>query len=245
MRNIYLEIEYTGKDHFGWQIQENKKTIQGDIQKAIRKVLQEDVKLIGAGRTDAKVAARKQVANFLTNSELKLENIKNGINSKLPSSISINKIKEVPEDFHSRYNAKKKTYIYSIITERSAINHEYTYYYKRKLDINLMNMAIKKLIGEHDFKAFKASKSNSKSSVRTIYSASVYQDDTDKRIIRIKICGNGFLYNMVRIIAGTILEIGEGKRKLESIDNLLEDKKREDAGRTLPAHGLMLENIEY
>ena len=255
MRNLRLKIEYDGNNYYGWQIQPNKKTVQGEIIKAIKSITGEEVELIGSGRTDTGVCAYSQVANFKLNKEIELNKLKLGLNSKLKGNIVIKDIEEVSQEFHSRFNAKKKTYIYIINNNEvpSALTKNKEYYYKRKLDVNKMNNAIKYLIGEHDFKAFKSSGSPKKTTVRTIYDAEVKlvntnilgeNKDEDKRIV-IKLTGNGFLYNMVRIIAGTVLEVGEGKIKASEMKNILESKNREKAGKTLPATGLFLYNVEY
>ncbi len=244
MRNIKLTIEYDGKEFNGWQKQPNKLNIQGTIETVISEITNEPVELIASGRTDAGVHALGQVANFKTNSKLPIEKFPIAINSKIKKSIIIKKAEEVEEDFHARYNCKKKTYRYIINNSEygTAIYRNLEYCVPQKLDINEMKKAIKYFEGEHDFKAFKSSGTSSKSSVRTIYSANIFQEG--EKII-IELTGNGFLYNMVRIISGTILEVGLGKIKTEEIPNIIEQKQREKAGKTLPAHALYLVSVEY
>ena len=239
-----MTIEYDGKDFNGWQKQPNKLNIQGEIERAIEGVTKEKVELYASGRTDAGVHAFGQVANFKTNSNIPIEKMATAINSQLKYSIRIKKAEEVEENFHSRYNCKEKTYMYIINNEEqaSAIFRNMEYHFPKKLDIEKMQKAAKYFEGEHDFSAFKSSGTSSKSSVRKIYNADV--STYNGRII-IKLTGNGFLYNMVRIIAGTLLEVGMGAIKPESIKEIIEDKDRKKAGKTLPPHGLYLVKVEY
>lgn len=244
MRNIKLTIEYDGKCYNGWQKQTNKLNIQGEIEKAIYNITKEEVDLIGSGRTDAGVHALGQVANFKTNSEISIEKLPLAINSQLKNSIVIKEAKEVDEKFHSRYNAKHKTYRYIINNSKcgTAIYRNLEYSYPFKLDVEKMKQASKYFEGEHDFKAFKSSGTSSKNSVRTIYKAIVKQDG--EKII-IELTGNGFLYNMVRIISGTLLDVGLGKIKPEEIPEIIESKDRRRAGKTLPPYGLYLVEVKY
>ena len=204
MRNIMLKIEYDGKDFNGWQKQPTKLNIQGEIERAIKDITGEEVDLIASGRTDAGVHSLGQVANFKTNSNIPVEKFPIALNTKLKRSIRILEAKEVEERFHSRYNCKRKTYRYIINNSENgtAIYRDLEYNFSQKLDVEKMNQAVKKFIGEHDFKGFKASGTSSKSSVRIIYEAKVYKEG--ERII-IELTGNGFLYNMVRIISGTLI----------------------------------------
>ena len=237
MRNIKLTIEYDGKDFNGWQKQKNKLNIQGEIEKAIQNIMHEEVDLIGSGRTDAGVHSLGQVANFKINSNFPIEKMALALNSQLKNSIVIKKAEEVDERFHSRYNAKNKTYRYIINNSKTgtAIYRNLEYCYP-------LQEACKYFEGEHDFKAFKSSGTSAKNSVRTIYKAQVTKDG--ERVI-IELTGNGFLYNMVRIISGTLLDVGLGKIKPEQIKTIKEQKDRQKAGRTLPAHGLYLVKVEY
>ena len=244
MRNIKLTIEYDGKDFNGWQKQPNKLNIQGEIEKAIENITGEKVELIASGRTDAGVHAMGQVANFKTNSNMPIEKIPIAINSQVKNSIRIQNAEEVDENFHSRFNCKKKTYRYVIDNSKygSAIYRNISYHMPIKLDVEEMKKAIKYFEGEHDFKAFKSSGTSSKSSVRTIYKADIITEGTN---IAIDLTGNGFLYNMVRIIAGTLLDVGLGKIKADEIPEIIESKDRNRAGKTLPPQGLMLLGVEY
>lgn len=244
MRNIKLTIEYDGRDFNGWQKQPDKLNIQGTIENAIKAIIGEEVELNASGRTDAGVHAYGQVANFKTNSNLPIEKFSVAINSKLKKSIIIKSAEEVDERFHSRLTCKRKTYRYVINNSYAgtAIYRNLEYHISTKLDVEKMKQAVKYFEGEHDFKAFKASGTSSKSSVRTIYNGEVYEKDEK---IYIELTGNGFLYNMVRIIAGTLVEVGIGKILPEQIPQIIEEGKRENAGKTLPAHGLYLLNVEY
>lgn len=244
MRNIKLTIEYDGKCYNGWQKQPNKLNIQGEIERAIYNITKEEVDLIGSGRTDAGVHALGQVANFKTDSQISIEKLPLAINSQLKNSIVIKEAEEVDERFHSRYNAKHKTYRYIINNSKcgTAIYRNLEYSYPFKLDVEKMKQASKYFEGEHDFKAFKSSGTSSKNSVRIIYKAVVKQDG--EKII-IELTGNGFLYNMVRIISGTLLDVGLGKIEPKEIPEIIESKDRQRAGKTLPAHGLYLVEVKY
>lgn len=244
MRNIKLIIEYDGKKFGGWQKQTTKLNIQGEIEQAIKAITGEDVELTASGRTDAGVHSLGQTANFKTNSNIEIDKIPYAINSKLKKSIVIKSAEEVSETFHSRYNCKGKKYRYIINNSihGTAIYREQEYHIPQKLNIEKMKEAIKYFEGEHDFKAFRASGTSSKSSVRTIYNAEVKQEG--ERII-IELTGNGFMYNMVRIIAGTVVEVGLGKIIPCKIPEIINSKDRKLAGRTLPAHGLYLVEVYY
>ena len=244
MRNIKLTIEYDGKEFNGWQKQPNKLNIQGNIERAIETITGEKVDLNASGRTDAGVHAIAQVANFKTNSTLPIEKWPLALNANLKKSIRIKDAKEVDLRFHSRLTCKKKTYRYVINNSKygTAIYRNLETHIPYKLDVIKMQNAAKYFEGEHDFKAFKASGTSSKSSVRTIYDAKIYQNG-DK--IYIELTGNGFLYNMVRIIAGTLVEVGLEKIEPEKIEEIIKEGKRENAGKTLPPNGLYLVDVKY
>ena len=233
------------KNLIGWQKQPNKLNIQGTIEKAIENITGEEVELMASGRTDRGVHALGQVANFKTNSNIPIEKFAIAINSNLKKSILIKSAEEVDEQFHSRLTCKKKTYRYIINNSKygTAIYRNLETHISTKLDIEKMKQAIKFFEGEHDFKAFKSSGTSSKSSVRTIYKAEVKEMPNER--IWIELTGNGFLYNMVRIIAGTLVEVGLGKIHPTEIENIIKSKKRENAGKTLQPQGLYLVNVEY
>lgn len=245
MRNIKLTIEYDGKNFAGWQIQPNKVSIQGEIIKAIQQVTGEEVELNASGRTDAGVHALGQVANFKTNSQIEIEKIPYAINSKLPHSIVIKKAEEVEERFHARYNCKGKTYRYQIRNSEfpSALNRYREFHVPQKLDVKKMKRAIKVFEGTHDFKGFKSSGGNpKKTTIRTLTKCELKQEG---EVITIELSGDGFLYNMVRIITGTILDVGLGKIREENLETILKSGNRSMAGRTLPPHGLYLVEVRY
>ena len=244
MRNIKLIIEYDGKGFNGWQKQPDRLNIQGEIEKAIEEITGEKVDLTASGRTDAGVHSLGQTANFKTDSKIPTEKFAKAINSRLKKSIVIKSAEEVDEKFHSRYSVKSKTYRYIINNSENgtAIYRGLEYHVPMKLDYEKMNEAIKYFIGEYDFKAFKASGTSSKSSVRKILDGNVRKEG--ERVI-IEVTGTGFLYNMVRIISGTLLDVGLGKIKPEDIPSIIESKDRTKAGKTLPAHGLYLLQVNY
>ena len=245
MRNIKLIIEYDGKEFNGWQKQPNKLNIQGTIEQAIKLVTGEEVDLTASGRTDAGVHAFGQVANFKTNANIPIEKVAIALNSNLKKSIRIISAEEVDERFHSRLSCKRKTYRYVINNSEfsSAIYRNLETHIPQKLNVEKMKEAAKYFEGEHDFKAFKASGTSSKSSVRTIYRAEVI--DAPNNRIYIELTGSGFLYNMVRIISGTLVDVGTEKIKPEDIKNIIESKDRTLAGKTLPPNGLFLVDVKY
>lgn len=244
MRNIKLTIEYDGKDFNGWQKQPDRLNIQGEIERAIEAITGEKVELIGSGRTDAGVHALGQVANFKTQSQIPIEKMAIAINSKLKKTIRIQKAEEVDLRFHARYNCKEKTYCYILhpAEQASAIFRNLEYEIPMSLNVENMRKAVKYFEGEHDFKGFKASGTSSKSSIRTIYHAQI--EEKEGRIV-IQLTGNGFLYNMVRIIAGTLVEVGCGKIRPEEIPEIIQSGDRIRAGKTLPPYALYLVKVEY
>ena len=245
MRNIKLTIEYDGKNFPGWQSQPGKVSIQTEIENAIKSITGEEVQIIASGRTDAGVHALGQVANFHTETTIPIKQIPYAINSKLTKSIVIKDAVEVDDRFHSRYNCKQKTYRYIINNSEfpSALNRYREFHMPYKLDIDKMKKAIKHFEGEHDFAGFKSSGgSEKKTTIRNLTKCELLEDG--ERII-IELTGNGFLYNMVRIISGTIVDIGLGKIDVDEIDKIIESKDRTKAGKTLPPHGLYLVKVEY
>ena len=245
MRNIRLTIEYDGKDFNGWQKQPNKLNIQGEIERAIMEITKEDrIELNASGRTDAGVHALGQVANFKTNSNIPVEKFPIAINTKVKKSIVIKSAEEVEERFHSRYNCKQKTYRYIINNSEygSAIYRNQEYHVPQKLDVKAMEKAIKFFEGEHDFKGFKASGTSSKNSVRKIFKTNI---EVHNERIFIELTGSGFLYNMVRIISGTLVDVGLGKIRAEDVPAIISSGDRQKAGKTLPPQGLYLLKVEY
>lgn len=246
-RNLKLEIEYDGTNYCGWQVQirqRRKKSIQEILEKTLRKILQQKVKLISSGRTDSGVHAASQVVNFKTNSKIPLYNLQKALNTLLPDDIIVKGVKEVRPDFHARFCAKSKLYRYSILnrTYPSAILRQYAYFYPYRLDIDLMRKEAKYLVGKHNFQSFCASDKEEKNHVRTIKYIGIKKDGD---LISIDIEANGFLYNMVRNIVGTLLEIGRGKLSKGSMQHILLLKDRKKAGPTAPSHGLCLMKVNY
>jgi len=244
VRNIKLTIEYDGTDYCGWQSQKNGIAIQDMIKKAIIKVTEERVSIAGSGRTDSGVHAKGQVANFKTNSRLPVNNIKKGLNRYLPKDVIITDIKEVKENFHSQYNVKSKIYRYAF-TNRvpiSPFNRNYVAKFSYGLDLALMEKEAGELVGTHDFSAFQSIRSKRKDPVRTIKSILIKKNS---KFIYMDIEANGFLYNMVRNIAGTLMEIGRGKFEPGSTKHILKSRNRKNAGPTAPAKGLCLMRVRY
>lgn len=244
MKNIKLTIEYDGKEYNGWQKQPNKLNIQGEIERAIQNITGEQVELIGSGRTDAGVHAFGQVANFKIDSDFPIEKMAIAINSQLKKSIRIKKTEEVSQEFHSRYNCHSKTYQYVIDNSEqgSAIYRGLSYHVPQELDVEKMQKAVTYFVGEHDFSSFKSSGTSSKSSVRIIYDANVEKDGEK---VKISLTGNGFLYNMVRIMTGALIDVGHKKIAPEDIKTMLEEKDRTKAADTAPAKGLYLYKVSY
>ncbi|TCQ01607.1 tRNA pseudouridine38-40 synthase [Serpentinicella alkaliphila] len=239
-----IEIEYDGTNYSGWQIQPNARSVQEEIMKALKKITNEEIKLNAAGRTDAGVHAKGQVANFYLNASIPTNRIVPALNSNLAQDITVLNAKEVPLDFHARYSAESKKYLYNIYNSstRSSLFRNYSYHVTNKLSISKMENAAKKLIGTHDFKAFMSSGSSVQDTVRTIYTIKI---DKHNNNICLSFHGNGFLYNMVRIIVGTLVEIGTDKRPIEDIEQILLSKDRRKAGHTAPPQGLILEKVYY
>lgn len=244
MRRIFLEIAYDGSNYSGWQLQNNALSIQEVIDKALSEWLGEEIHTIGASRTDAGVHALGNVAVFDTESKIPGEKFSFGLNSRLPDDICIQQSYEVPMDFHPRFTQTVKTYEYKILNRKfpDPTRRTDSLFYHGRLDEEAMNAAAACLVGPHDFKSFCAVNHDAKTTVRTIYAVSVWREDD---MIYFQITGNGFLYNMVRIIAGTLIEVGKGNLKPSDMKKILEAKDRAAAGPTAPAHGLTLMEIEY
>ena len=244
MRNIKLTIEYDGTNYYGWQRQPDYKTIQGEIENVLSRITKEDVEIFGSGRTDKGVHAVGQVANFNTNSRMEAHKFKLALNSLLPNDIAIKESTEVDLGFHSRYSGKGKKYKYLIYNNktRCPMNRLYTYHVFYDLDLDKIKESSKYFIGTHDFCGFMSTKSDKKDTVRTIYSLDVDKKDN---IIEISIEGNGFLYNMVRIIAGTLVDVGRGAIDHKDIKRIISSKDRTKGGHTAPPEGLYLWEVYY
>lgn len=251
MRNIKLTIEYDGTNYSGWQIQQKRpqslgkeKTIQGIIEKALEQILQERIRLTGAGRTDAGVHALGQVANFKTKSKMPMAAMQRALNALLPKDIVIIDIEEARPDFNARFDARSKTYRYQILNRHysTAFDRLYQCHIPYRLEVRQMKREARALSGRHYFKSFQAADKKERMSVRNIRRISIRKDGP---VINIEIEANGFLYNMVRNIVGTLIEIGRGKFPPGSMRRILRAKDRTLAGPTAPAKGLSLIQVKY
>ena len=244
MRRIKLIVAYDGTDYCGWQIQPNGITVEEVLNRALSRLTGEEIRVIGASRTDAGVHARGNIAALDTASTIPAERFAYAVNPLLPEDIVVLKSEEVPQDWHPRYQNSVKTYEYRILNREmpDPLKRKYTWHVSFPLDIDKMREAAEHLKGQHDFRSFCSVHTAVKSTVRTIYTLDIVKSG-DEIIIRIS--GNGFLYNMVRIIAGTLAEVGRGFRTPEDVRDLLTAKEREQAGATAPPQGLTLIRIEY
>ncbi len=245
MRNIKIVLQYDGTRYSGWQSQEHcENTIQGKVTQVLCRMLGEEIEVAGSGRTDAGVHALGQVANFKTRSKLSCAEILEDLNRYLPEDIAVLSAEEMPERFHSRLSAVRKTYRYHIRNSRipEVFGRRYSWRVEEPLDIRAMSLAAEKLTGTHDFRAFSSLKRSKKSTVRTIETIRIEEKGAE---IILSFTGNGFLYHMVRILTGTLVEIGLHKKTPEAIDEILASGNRAQAGITAPAQGLFLVQVEY
>lgn len=242
---IKLTVAYDGTDYCGWQVQPNGVTIQEKLNQAVSDLFGIEIQTIGASRTDSGVHALGNVAAFDTDTRMPAEKIAFALNERLPRDIVIQKSEEVPADFHPRFAKTNKVYEYRILnrTFPDPLLARYSYFFHRKLDEELMNSEARALVGEHDFTSFASIKSQTNTFVRTIHEINVSRDERD--VITIHVEGGGFLYNQVRIIAGSLILVGSGQRKPGFIKKALEKKDREAAGPTAPPEGLTLIRIDY
>lgn len=253
MRNLRFTISYDGTAYSGFQTQPNADTIQDRLEQAVCMLTGERVKVISSGRTDAGVHAKAQVINFTTESKIPVERWCLALNARLPRDIVAHTAEEVPLSFHSRKGAKRKTYCYTVRTARfpDVFHRNYEYHHPTRLNVEAMKEALPCLIGEHDFTSFCTVRTDKEVKVRTLYEARLemeYDEPFSKGNVarlRLIVSGNGFLYNMVRIIMGTLLQIGEGKKESGDMLRILEARDRSQAGPTAEAIGLMLWNVEY
>ncbi len=247
MTRILLTIEYNGKKYAGWQRQENALAVQQVVEDALGVLLQQKVVLFASGRTDAGVHAAAQPAHFDYDGDFPIDRIPVASQTVLPEDIAILKAETVDGDFHAQYAAKKKTYVYKMYLSREnhpLLNdaHAWISYTEDRFDFEKARRACEKLVGTHDFAGFSNKGSNVRSTVRTIYAAEL---EKDGMFVTLKVTGSGFLYNMVRIIAGTVVYVGLGKRNVEDIEKILATQDRTLAGKTFPAQGLCLFSVEY
>ena len=245
MRNIKIIIAYDGSAYHGWQIQiPSLPTVQGTLKAAIERVVRHPVILHGTSRTDAGVHAAGQVGNFLTDRDLPTDRLRLAINSRCPPDICIRHACEVPEDFHASFSATSKLYRYRVYNSLSRPTHlvNKCYHYWRNLDVEKMSQAARLLLGRHDFAAFASSSDNRGSTERELFRCNLYRQGPD---IFFDLQGDGFLYNMVRNIVGTLLEIGRGHWPVQRIPQILASRDRSQAGPTTPPAGLTLQWVKY
>ncbi len=243
-KRVRLIVAYDGTNYHGWQVQKNGITIESELNRCLSELLQEPIEVIGASRTDAGVHAMGNVAVFDTQTRMPAEKISYALNQCLPEDIRIQKSDEVDVDWHPRHCDSRKTYEYRIYRGEfpMPVKRLYALFTYHKLDVEKMREAARYFVGEHDFKSFCQVGAQVKTTVRTVYDVNVYEEGFD---LVIRVTGGGFLYNMVRIMAGTLIEVGQGKRTPQEIQNIIEAKNREAAGPTAPAHGLMLVKYEF
>ena len=242
MKNYKLTLSYDGTNYHGWQIQPNAVTVQELLQNALKKITDEDIKVTGSSRTDSGVHARKYVCNFKSDTSILPERLPCAINSCLPDDVRVNYCEIVPDDFNARFSTKEKTYLYRINTSKvpDVFNIKYSWHVSYELDFDKMCKEAKKLIGTHDFVSFMASGSDVVNTERTVMDLKLINEGD---FINMYITADGYLYNMVRIIAGTLVYAGMGK--IDDISDVIKAKDRAKAGKTAPPQGLFLYDIKY
>ena len=248
--NYKLTIQYDGTDFHGWQVQDNDRTIQGELERVIGTLEDAEVKVIGSGRTDAGVHAEAQIANVVLERPFTPERLRNAINGNLWRDIRIMQVEEAPNEFHARFSAVSKTYVYRVVNApvMSPFLRRFALHESRPLDVGAMTAASRFLLGEHDWTAFSSARSDGEGRVRTV-SDCVIETHWDARagaaVIEFRISANGFLRYMVRSIVGTILEVGRGEKDSDTIQTAIITGDRSLAGKTAPAHGLTLFQVRY
>ena len=244
MRNIALKLMYNGTAYHGWQMQRTEASVQETLQRGLSMVCGERVKLTGVGRTDAGVHAERYVANFRTSSRIPIDRLPFAVNTHTPEDIVVREALEVADDFNAIGSCLKKEYTYRIYNSRikNPFYVNRAYFYPKKLDEAVMDAAARAFEGTHDFRAVRSVGTETKTTVRTVHYCRVTRRG---ELLELKVCADGFLYNMVRILTGTLLEIGSGMRKPEEMKVILEAKNRDMAGRTAPPEGLFLLHVAY
>ena len=243
-KRVRLVVAYDGTNYHGWQVQNNGITIEEELNRCLAELLGEPIEVIGASRTDSGVHALGNIAVFDTVNRMPAEKISYALNQRLPEDIRIQRSEEVPLEWHPRHCESRKTYEYRIYRAEfpMPVKRLYSLFTYYKLDINRMREAAAYLEGEHDFQSFCQTGAQVQSTVRTVYSIELLEQGEE---LVIRVCGNGFLYNMVRNIVGTLMEVGQGKREPMEMHTILEARSRAAAGPTAPAHGLTLVKYEY
>lgn len=244
MKNFLCVMSYDGSNFHGFQSQPDGITVQDTVENVLFSLTGEKVKITGCGRTDAGVHAKNYCFNFKSNTSIPVEAFPLALNSKLPDTIAVKSCRVVDDDFHAGFDAIKKTYTYKILNSRirNPFMRDYSWFFPAPLDIGKMKEAASYIIGEHDFNAFMAQGGSVKTTVRTVYDIKINKNED---VISIDVTGNGFLYNMVRIITGTLVAAGVSRISPEEVKNIIESKKRENAGSTAPACGLYLSEVFY
>lgn len=244
MRRLRCVVGYDGTDYSGFQVQPDQTTIQGEIEAALERITGEEIQIHGSGRTDAGVHARGQVIHFDTSSHIPMDKWRFVLNNQLPDAIVIRSVEEAPESFHARFDVQVKEYRYCIDNGPVAdvFRHRYADHIRFPLDVEAMQQAARHLVGKHDFTSFCSAKTFVEDKVRTVYGLTVERRGDE---VWVTCRGNGFLYNMVRIIVGTLVEVGQGKRTAEELADILAACDRERAGKTAPAKGLTMWEVVY
>jgi tRNA pseudouridine38-40 synthase len=244
MRNLKLTVEYKGTDYVGFQKQPDRKSIQGVLEETLSKILQEDIALIGAGRTDAGVHAKGQCVNLLISSKMDCGRLKRSTNSLLPSDIVIKEMTEVDPSFHARRNARSREYKYLILNREypSAFWNDFSFFLREPLDLAAIQEAAAVLEGEHDFSSFCVSESKPENGTRSMERVGISRE---RDLIHLDFEANAFLHNMVRIIVGTLIQVGSGTLSAERMQSILAAGDRKEAGPTVPPHGLFLMRVNY
>lgn len=244
MKRVMLTVSYDGTNYHGWQLQPNVITVESVLNEKLSELFHEEIKIIGASRTDTGVHALGNIAVFDTQARMPAEKVSYALNQRLPEDIRIQKSQEVPLDFHPRHQNSRKTYEYKILNREfpQPIYRLYAHFMYVPLDVERMQRAADVLVGEHDFKSFCSVNTVAETTVRTIYDLKVQKKG---EFIIIRVTGSGFLYNMVRIIAGTLMEVGRGNLEPEAMEEILKALDRTKAGPTAPACGLTLVQYQY
>lgn len=244
MQNLKMTIQYDGTNYHGWQVQANGRTIQGELTRVLSTLDHHHVTVYGAGRTDAGVHAEGQVANFFAEREFEVARLRDAINASLDRDIRVLNIQSARLEFNARNSATQKTYRYRIWTADvvNPFSYRYVHHYRKGLDVEEMLHGAAALIGTHDFSAFTVADSEAADHVRTVERLDISHDTNE---ISIDVAGNGFLRSMVRTIAGTLIDVGRGKRTAASVRETLESRKRSSAGPSAPANGLTLVRVDY
>ncbi|MEQ8908549.1 MAG: tRNA pseudouridine(38-40) synthase TruA [Vicingaceae bacterium] len=238
----FLDLQFRGTNYHGWQVQPNANTVQAELEKALSTLLQNPTEIVGAGRTDTGVHAKQMVAHFEVEKAVDSHSFLHRLNSLLPKDISALKVWQVKDDFHARFDASSRSYRYVISQTKDPFLQDLAYYFKHDLDVAAMNQAAKLLLGELDFSCFSKAHTqtftNNCSLIQAVWKL-------EGHLLYFDVSANRFLRNMVRAMVGTLIEVGEGRRSVDSMQALIESKNRSEAGSSVPAHGLFLMEVKY